>query len=309
MHVGTSAGPGRGAGIGVRRGAGRRYRLTSVPKPCRRSGRGGGRRTGPRCRPRTRAPGCACPSWRAVSSPSRRRRRTARDRTARSMCSSSHGSRNSIGTVICLAASIRASCTKTPPKTRGGDPGFDRRQRQPDRGAQRHAAVADRRLGADLGQRLQGVQGRLPFRHGTLRQRDVVVDDDRADRLARRPRLLDRARPTRSSCALRGRSPCPGASMAATVNPQVVTLWWARATSPGAFLCMPPPWPISTRGARSAPDAGDQSTPGTSPTVKSRSTTPFDDVSAVNARCIGVAFRECLVVEALPATPTSIARP
>jgi hypothetical protein len=37
---------------------------------------------------------------------------------------------------------------------------------------------------------------------------------------------------------------------------------------------------------------------------------PFDDDSAVNCReCIGVAFRECLVVEALPATPTSTARP
>jgi hypothetical protein len=35
---------------------------------------------------------------------------------------------------------------------------------------------------------------------------------------------------------------------------------------------------------------------------------PFDDDSAVNCReCIGGAFRECLVIEALPATPTSIA--
>ena len=50
--------------------------------------------------------------------------------------------------------------------------------------------------------------------------------------------------------------------------------------------------------------------PGTSPTVKSRSTVSFDDGSAVNCgESIGVAFRECLVVEALPATPTSIARP
>src|SRR6266480_777179 len=54
---------------------------------------------------------------------------------------------------------------------RGGDPGFDRRQRYPDRGAQRYAtAIADRRFGADLGQFLEGVQGRLPFRYGTLRQ-------------------------------------------------------------------------------------------------------------------------------------------
>jgi hypothetical protein len=42
--------------------------------------------------------------------------------------------------------------------------------------------------------------------------------------------------------------------------------------------------------------------------VKSRSTMPFDDDSAVNCReCIGVAFRECLVIEALPATPVSTA--
>src|SRR6478609_10404271 len=61
------------------------------------------------------------------------------------------------------------------------------------------------------------------------------------------------------------------------------------------------------RGARSAPEAGDRS-PGTSPTVKSRSTGSFDHGSAVNCgESIGVAFRECLVVEALPATPRSIA--
>jgi hypothetical protein len=36
----------------------------------------------------------------------------------------------------------------------------------------------------------------------------------------------------------------------------------------------------------------------------------FDDGSAVNCtECIGVAFRECLVGQTLPATPTSIARP
>jgi hypothetical protein len=44
--------------------------------------------------------------------------------------------------------------------------------------------------------------------------------------------------------------------------------------------------------------------------VKSRSTASFDDGSVVNCgESIGVAFRECLVVEALPATPTSVARP
>jgi hypothetical protein len=46
---------------------------------------------------------------------------------------------------------------------RGGDPGVGRRQRNADGGAQRDAtAVADRRVCADLGQLLEGVQGRLP---------------------------------------------------------------------------------------------------------------------------------------------------
>jgi hypothetical protein len=49
---------------------------------------------------------------------------------------------------------------------------------------------------------------------------------------------------------------------------------------------------------------------GRSPTAESRSAMSFDDDSGVNGKeCIGVAFRECLVGEALPATPTSIARP
>jgi NAD(P)-dependent dehydrogenase (short-subunit alcohol dehydrogenase family) len=30
-------------------------------------------------------------------------------------------------------------------------------------------------------------------------------------------------------------------SMATTVKPQVVTVWWARAISAGVFLCWPPP--------------------------------------------------------------------
>jgi hypothetical protein len=46
--------------------------------------------------------------------------------------------------------------------------------------------------GADLRQFLEGVQGRLPFRHGELRQVGVVADDDRAFRLARLPRLVHR---------------------------------------------------------------------------------------------------------------------
>ena len=107
------------------------------------------------------------------------------------MCSSSHWSANSIGTVIRLAVSARASGQKMT-EDRGGDPGFDRRQRHPDRGAHVQAEVADRPVGADLRQFLEGVQGRPPLRHGALRQVGVVPDDDRADRLARRHRLLHR---------------------------------------------------------------------------------------------------------------------
>ncbi len=68
----------------------------------------------------------------------------------RGMCSSSHWSANSIGMVVCFAASAREACPNRP--------------------------------------KLKGVQGRPPFRHGALRQMGVVPDDDRAFRLAGRPR-------------------------------------------------------------------------------------------------------------------------
>src|SRR3954471_7166211 len=69
--------------------------------------------------------------------------------------------------------------------------------------------------------------------------------------------------------------------MAATVNPWAVTLWSALATSPGAFLCMPPPCPASSSGEPTVADMGDQSTPVISSRMKLRSMTPFDDVSEV----------------------------
>jgi hypothetical protein len=73
---------------------------------------------------------------------------------------------------------------RTATEDRCGDPWIGRGQRDPDRGAQRNAAaVADRCSGADLGQFLEGVEGRLPFRHGALRQRDGVVDADRLEPL------------------------------------------------------------------------------------------------------------------------------
>src|SRR4051812_23770582 len=102
--------------------------------------------------------------------------------------------------------------------------------------------------------------------------------------------------------------------MTATWKPQPVTRRWARPDIAGCFLWLPPPWAIRTRGARSAAlEADDQRTPGMPPRVKSRSSMPFDDDWAVNCsavkcrECMGVAFREGLVVEALPATPTSTA--
>src|SRR5512142_915426 len=70
------------------------------------------------------------------------------------------------------------------------DPGFDRRERYPDGGAQRYAAaVPDRRLGTDFGQSLKGVQGRPPFRYGTLRQGGDVADADRPEALGVAGRL------------------------------------------------------------------------------------------------------------------------
>ncbi len=76
-----------------------------------------GRDGGPGTPRRGRASG-SCggrPGSRAGSSPSTRRRRTARASSERSTCSSSHGRRNWIGTVIRLAASTSAGCGKNPP--------------------------------------------------------------------------------------------------------------------------------------------------------------------------------------------------
>ena len=99
-----------------------------------------------------------------------------------------------------------------------------------------------------------------------------------------------------------GRSPCPGASIAATVNPSPdpspATARRARDTSPGAYLCRPPPWPIRSRGAPSVADSGDHSTPLMSPSVKVRSAMPSEAVVEVKCRVeegvvfMGVAFRE-----------------
>jgi hypothetical protein len=49
---------------------------------------------------------------------------------------------------------------------------------------------------------------------------------------------------------------------------------------------------MSRSGAPGAADSGDQRTPGTSPMVKLRSTTPSDDVSAMKFRCMVVPFKK-----------------
>src|SRR5882757_4321941 len=96
--------------------------------------------------------------------------------------------------------------------------------------------------------------------------------------------------------------------MTATWKPQPVTRRRARPDIAGCFLWLPPPWAIRISGARSAAsETGDQSTPGTPPTVKSRSSTPFDDDSVVNRGEFMVLPFGSAFVEALPATPTSIA--
>ena len=167
---------------------------------------------------------------------------------------------------------------------RGGDPGFDRRQRHPDRGAQRDAPVADRPAGRSPAVPA-GRPGSpaIPARRAPPGRCCIATTIGPIGSPA--ACACRRAAICCSSAAVRGRSPCPGASMAATLKPQPVTKRCARPRIPGALLCWPPLCAISTRGARSEPDAGDQSRPVTSPRVKLRSRTPFDDVSAV--KCIG----------------------
>jgi hypothetical protein len=51
---------------------------------------------------------------------------------------------------------------------------------------------------------------------------------------------------------------------------------------------------MSRSGAPGAADAGDQRTPGTSPMVKLRSTTPSSDVSAMKFSCMVMPFERVL---------------
>jgi len=81
-------------------------------------------------------------------------------------------------------------------------------------------------------------------------------------------------------------------------DPSPATARRARDTSPGAYLCRPPPWPVRSRGAPSVADSGDHGTPLMSPSVKVRSAMPSEAV--VEVKCgveegvvfMGVAFRE-----------------
>src|ERR1035438_1617957 len=118
---------------------------------------------------------------------------------------------------------------------------------------------------------------------------------------ARSPAARERLEASTCWSAL-GRSPCPGASIAATVNPSPdpspATARRAPDTSSGAYLCRPPSWPIRSSGAPSVADSGDHSTPLMSPSVKVRSAMLSEVVVEVKCRVeegvvfMGVAFRE-----------------
>ena len=72
--------------------------------------------------------------------------------------------------------------------------------------------------------------------------------------------------------------------MAAAAKPQAAASRRARPCMAGAFLCCPPPWASSTSGRPgigAAAPAGDQRTPGMSPSVNRRSETPSVMVSDV----------------------------
>ncbi len=71
-------------------------------------------------------------------------------------------------------------------------------------------------------------------------------------------------------------------SIDAAAKPQRVTSRRARCTSPGPRLCWPPPWPSRISGRGPAAPAGDHSTPGMSPRLKSCSLIPSEVVTVVS---------------------------
>ena len=107
---------------------------------------------------------------------------------SRGTSASSHCSRNSTGIVTRAAASVSVSCAEAA-EDGGADPRLGRRQRQADRGAERHAPVAHRPAIGLAGVLAQGVEDRLPLGDRPGRQFGVVTGDVRADRLAGRHQL------------------------------------------------------------------------------------------------------------------------
>lgn len=77
---------------------------------------------------------------------------------------------------------------------------------------------------------------------------------------------------------------------ASGVSGPPMALLYQHPEGPRARLCRPPPWLMSTSRAAGAADTGDQRTPGTSPRVKLRSTTPSNGVSAMKFKCMVMPF-------------------
>jgi hypothetical protein len=190
------------------------------------------------------------------------------------------------------------------------DGGFDRRQRNSDRGAHVDAEVADRPFGADLRNLLEGVEGRPPLGHRELREVGVVADDDRAFRLTRRPRPVQRgdlllvvrgARPV----AVTGR--VDDRDVEAAAGHEAVGTAGHRRCLLVCAAAVPhqDQGRVIGAGSRRPEHAGDlaHGEVALDHTVRRRLGSEVQRVHTL------LPFRSALVVEALPATPTSNARP
>ncbi len=177
------------------------------------------------------------PSSRATSSPSRRRRRTARDPP---------GAR-------CAAVPLQVELDRDGDLLRFLGQGIG--QCWPKTAAVVSIATNGMPIAVPMlmpqkpagpsvpisGEFLEGIQGRLVLGHGEFRQVVVVAHDDRAFRLARRPRpeqlgdfrlVVRRARPV----AVTGR-----VDDGDVKAERPVTRRWARPDIAGCFLWLPPP--------------------------------------------------------------------